>query len=134
MISHDRFFMDKLVDHLFVMTGKGEIKDFNGTYSEYKQSTRGSSNASPAVKPKVETPVEQAAPAVRKLSYNEKMEYAQIEKDLAKMEKRKKEIEALFMDGSLAGDKITELSQELGTIQKDIEEKEERWLELAEYM
>ena len=62
------------------------------------------------------------------------MEYAQIEKDLAKMEKRKKEIEALFMDGTLAGDKITELSQELGMIQKDIEVKEERWMELAELM
>jgi ATP-binding cassette subfamily F protein uup len=62
------------------------------------------------------------------------MEYAQIEQDLAKMEKRKKEIEALFMDSTLAGDKITELSQELGQIQKDIDEREERWLELAEYM
>ena len=136
VISHDRFFMDKLVDHLFVMTGAGNIKDFNGTYSEYKRSTRGNSNAT-STAPKanaVADPAVEAEPTVRKLSYNEKMEYAQIEKDLAKMEKRKKEIEALFMDGTLAGDKITELSQELGMIQKDIEVKEERWMELAELM
>lgn len=141
VISHDRFFMDKLVDHLFVMTGKGNIKDFNGTYSEFKQSQRGgssgsSSGSSTKSTPADTTPSASEAPeeAVRKLSYKEKMEYAQIEQDLAKMEKRKKEIEALFMDSTLAGDKITELSQELGQIQKDIDEREERWLELAEYM
>jgi ATP-binding cassette subfamily F protein uup len=141
VISHDRFFMDKLVDHLFVMTGKGNIKDFNGTYSEFKQSQRGgssgsSSGSSTKSTPADTTPSASSAPeeAVRKLSYKEKMEYAQIEQDLAKMEKRKKEIEALFMDSTLAGDKITELSQELGQIQKDIDEREERWLELAEYM
>ncbi len=141
VISHDRFFMDKLVDHLFVMTGEGNIKDFNGTYSEFKQSQRGgssgsSSGSSTKSTPADTTPSASEAPeeAVRKLSYKEKMEYAQIEQDLAKMEKRKKEIEALFMDSTLAGDKITELSQELGQIQKDIDEREERWLELAEYM
>lgn len=137
VISHDRFFMDKLVDHLFVMTGKGTIKDFNGTYSEFKHSQRGAGSTSSSKSSQADpTPSASEAPeeTVRKLSYKEKMEYAQIEKDLAKMEKRKKEIEALFMDSTLEGDKITELSQELGQIQKDIDEREERWLELAEYM
>ena len=132
VISHDRFFMDKLVDHLFIMQGGGKIKDYNGTYSEYKISLRGQTSTAKVDKKALSTPASDSP--VRKLSYAEKMEYQQIEKDLAVMEKRKKEIEALFMEGSLAGDQITELSQELGNIQKSIDEKEERWLELAEWM
>ena len=137
VISHDRFFMDKLVDHLFILKGGGEYKDFNGSYSEYKQSLRAESNskAKPTTKETEKTVAPTTAePEKRKLNYHEKKEYASLEDDIAKLEKRKKEIEALFMDTSLAGDKITELSQELGEIQKSIEEKEDRWLELAEFV
>lgn len=135
VISHDRFFMDKLVDHLFIMTGEGNIKDFNGTYSEYKASTRGqSTSTSSKTKEKTTAPVATEEVAIRKLSYNEKKEYENLESDIAKLEKRKKEIENLFMDTTLAGDKITELSQELGAIQNSISEKEDRWLELSEFM
>lgn len=131
VISHDRFFMDKLVDHLFILKGKGELKDFNGTYSEYKQSLKGqSSNKAKAIAEVVE-PEETEA---RKLNYHEKKEYASLEDNIAKLEKRKKEIENLFMDPSLDSAKITELSQELGTIQKSISEKEDRWLELSEFV
>ena len=137
VISHDRFFMDKLVDHLFIMTGKGAVKDFNGSYSEYKASTRGQSSKpkSPAPKP-VSQPTKEAQESepVRKLNYHEKKEYAGLEDEIAKLEKRKKEIENLFMDTTLAGDKITELSQELGTIQQSISDKEDRWLELSEFV
>lgn len=133
VISHDRFFMDKLVDHLFILKGKGEFKDFNGSYSEYKESLKGQANtkAKQEVKPQIE---ETSEPEKRKLNYHEKKEYASLEDEIAKLEKRKKEIEALFMDTSLAGEKITELSQELGTIQKSIGEKEDRWLELSEFV
>lgn len=133
VISHDRFFMDKLVDHLFILKGKGEFKDFNGSYSEYKESLREENNTKAKVeaKPKEEKTTE---PEKRKLNYHEKKEYASLEDEIAKLEKRKKEIEDLFMDTSLAGDKITELSQELGDIQKSIGEKEDRWLELSEYV
>ncbi len=133
VISHDRFFMDKLVDHLFILKGGGEYKDFNGSYSEYKQSLR-AQTSSKAKKPKVEeAPVEEQTEK-RKLNYHEKKEYSNLEDEIAKLEKRKKEIETLFMDTTISGDKITELSQELGTIQKSIEEKEDRWLELAEFI
>jgi len=135
VISHDRFFMDKLVDHLFIMTGKGKIKDFNGSYSEYKQSTRGQSTIAKAPKATEKTTVAATVDiTLRKLSYNEKKEYESLESDIEKLEKRKKEIELLFLDGSLSGDEISELSQELGTIQADISTKEDRWLELAEYI
>lgn len=143
VISHDRFFMDKLVQHLFIMTGEGGVKDFNGSYSEFKIAQRASNNAAPksptpssnpAPRPDpTATPTTQPEPQ-RKLSYNEKKEYSNLEDDIAKLEKRKKIIEDLFLDPSLASDKITELSQELGQIQKDISEKEDRWLELAEFV
>ena len=135
VISHDRFFMDKLVDHLFIMTGKGKIKDFNGSYSEYKQSTRGQSTIAKSPKATEKTTVAATVDiTLRKLSYNEKKEYESLESDIEKLEKRKKEIELLFLDGSLSGDEISELSQELGTVQADISTKEDRWLELAEYI
>lgn len=134
VISHDRFFMDKLVDHLFILKGGGEYKDFNGTYSEYKRSLHNSSSTKNKVATKEDNSEEEAAPEKRKLNYHEKKEYASLEDDIAKLEKRKKEIENLFMDPSLDSAKITELSQELGTIQKSISEKEDRWLELAEFV
>ncbi len=135
VISHDRFFMDKLVDHLFILKGGGEYKDFNGSYSEYKHSLRNeTSNKTKSVSKDFPETTTATEPEQRKLNYHEKKEYSNLEDEIAKLEKRKKEIENLFMDTSLAGDKITELSQELGTIQKSIEEKEDRWLELSEYV
>lgn len=136
VISHDRFFMDKLVDHLFILKGGGEYKDFNGSYSEYKIAARNEANNS-SNKAKEAPKQEEAAsaePEKRKLNYHEKKEYSGLEENIAKLEKRKKEIETLFLEGTLEGDKITELSQELGNIQKEIEEKEDRWLELSEFV
>lgn len=137
--SHDRYFMDKLVDHLFVLEGNGQVKDFNGTYSEYKLAKRETKYAATAEAakstPKSSSPVQETQESEkRKLSYNEKKELETIEKDIEKMEKRKKEIEALFMDSSMSGDQISELSKEMGEIEKSIEEKENRWLELSEFV
>jgi len=133
IISHDRYFMDKLVDHLFVLEGDGKVKDFNGSYSEYKNTRHLKSSSKEAAKPKVEaaqstTP---STPEKRKLSYNEKKEIENLEKDIEKMQKRKKEIEALFLS-NLSGDQISDLSKELGEIEKSVDEKEDRWLELSE--
>ena len=135
IISHDRFFMDKLVDHMFIFKGEGDIKDFNGTYSEWKRSqTNYSSNSSDS---SIQTPKdiveenEEESPE-RKLSYKEKMEIKSLEKDLENLEKRRKEIEALFIQGSLENGQINELSIELGTIKSQTDEKEFRWLELSE--
>ncbi len=134
VISHDRFFMDKLVDHLFILKGEGEYKDFNGSYSEYKIAERNSQkNSSTGIATTIEEKPSEST-EVRKLNYHEKKEFAGLEDEIAKLEKRKKEIEDLFMTGDLAGDKISELSQELGDIQKSIAQKEDRWLELSEFV
>ena len=115
--------------------GEGDIKDFNGTYSEWKHSqTNYSSNSSDS---SIQTPKdiveenEEESPE-RKLSYKEKMEIKSLEKDLENLEKRRKEIEALFIQGSLENAQINELSIELGTIKSQTDEKEFRWLELSE--
>ncbi|NNE13923.1 MAG: ABC-F family ATP-binding cassette domain-containing protein, partial [Saprospiraceae bacterium] len=129
--SHDRYFMDKMVDHLFVLEGNGELKDFNGTYSEYKKSKRANSNSITLSEPKpAPAPIQKEEK--RKLSYAEKKELENLEKDIEKMEKRKGVISNLFLDGDLSNDKITELSIEMGEIEKSIAEKEDRWLELSE--
>lgn len=133
IISHDRFFMDKLVDHLFILEGAGKWKDFNGSYSEYKrQNLRSDNNSTAPASPEKEK--EEKTEEVRKLNYHEKKELEAIEDDLKRLEKRKTEIENSFSDTTLSGDKISELSTELGTIQKSIEEKEDRWLELSQYI
>ena len=127
--------MDKLVDHSFILLGNGQIKDFNGKYSEFNsslfKSKESKADESSAQKQEIKDP---AVDTVRKLSYKEKMEMETIEKELKKMEARKKEIEELFQDPQLSGEKIQELSIELGDIDKTIESHEERWLELSEFM
>ncbi len=132
VISHDRFFMDKLVDHMIILEGEGRYKDHNGTYSEYKQAQRQKNKKTDAPTTEIAEPEE--VTEVRKLNYHEKKEYEQLENDISSLEKRKKEIEAAFVSGDLLGDKITELSQELGDIGKAISEKEDRWLELSEFI
>jgi len=133
IISHDRFFMDKLVDHMFIFKGGGEIQDYNGTYSQWKaQSKLERYQDAGAKSKKVKKEVAATPDAPRKLSYNEKKELETIEKDIAKMEKRKKEIEQQFLGGIESNDEITALSVELGDIKNTIDEKEMRWLELSE--
>ncbi len=135
VVSHDRYFMDKIVDHLFVFKGKGVIQDFPGNYTDYRIYE---SSKEPEVK--IETLTE---PKVKNswkkdnktaLSYNEQKEFNRIERDLKKLELRKKEIENLFAQGDLEGDKINEESQKLQKIIQDIEDNEMRWLELSEKM
>ncbi|MBT8232441.1 MAG: ABC transporter ATP-binding protein, partial [Bacteroidia bacterium] len=104
---------------------------FNGTYSEYKKSKRANSNSITLSEPKpAPAPIQKEEK--RKLSYAEKKELETLEKDIEKMEKRKGVIGNLFLDGDLSNDKITELSIEMGEIEKSITEKEDRWLELSE--
>ena len=134
VISHDRFFMDKIVDHLFVLQGQGKFKDFNGSYSDFKRAgykiSLGKTEAA------TETIPEAISDAVvsekRKLSYVEKKELEQLESDIDKLGKEKSEIETKFLDASISGDEISKLSQRLGEIDKLVSEKEDRWLELSE--
>ncbi len=138
VVSHDRYFMDKIVDHLFVFRGNGLIEDFPGNYSDYRSYE---TSREPA---KTKVVIESSAEPKTKnnwkkdtkvaLSYHEQKEYNRIERDLKKLELQKKEIELVFAQGTLEGDQINEESQKLQKIINDIEEKEMRWLELSEKM
>ncbi len=135
IVSHDRYFMDKLVDHIFVMKGNGQIKDFNGTYSEYKESVKAEQKEKGNTPSKIEKPKTTVTEEteVRKLSYFEKKEFNEIEGLIKKLEQEKEKIETQFSDTSITPEKITEMSIRLGEIRNEIEEKENRWLELSEF-
>ncbi|MDH7446905.1 ABC-F family ATP-binding cassette domain-containing protein [Aquimarina sp. 2201CG14-23] len=135
VVSHDRYFMDKIVDHLFVFRGNAVIEDFPGNYSDYRiyeNSREPEKTKTVDSEPKTKASWKKDNKAA--LSYNEQKEYSRIERDLKKLELQKKEIEVLFTSGSLEGDKINKESEKLKKIIDEIEEKEMRWLELSEKM
>ena len=133
IVSHDRYFMDKIVDHLFVFRGNGEVEDFPGNYSDffvYEQSTTKDSTKENNVQEK-ETPKNTWRQTAKGLSYNEQKEYAKLEKEIAKLEDKKREIESLFSEGMLSNDEIQQKSIELNDILTDLDQKTERWFELS---
>lgn len=141
VVSHDRYFMDKIVDHLLVFNGEGDIKDFPGNYSQYREWTKLSdkpeekakSSAVPASS--VSTGKSQRDPNAiqkRRMSYKEKQEYAQLEKEIAALEDEKKKIEEALCGGSADVEEITRLSIRLPKLNEELDEKEMRWLELSE--
>lgn len=133
VVSHDRYFMDKIVDHLFVFRGEGAIEDFPGNYSDfrsYEDSATPESNTDTEKKEK-KTWKKDSNSA---LSFNEQKEYNRIERDLKKLAEDKASLEAKFADGTITPDKVNEASQQLQEILDTIEEKEMRWMELMEKM
>ena len=137
IVSHDRYFMDNLVDHYFVFEGDGEIRDFNGTYLEYKeeaekQEAQKKTDAEKKPKKADVSGVSSKEGEVKKLSYNERKEYNQLEKEIEKLEKQKADIEEELATGSQDYEKLRELSEQFSEIKETLEEKELRWLELAE--
>ena len=141
VVSHDRYFMDKVVDHLLVFKGNGIIKDFPGNYTQYRmfaeqedKSNEKSSDKNGRNKGKTERTDEQSAePAKRKLTYKERLEMAQLEKDIAALEEKQKSIEEDLCSGKLSVDELTEKSKLLSTLKDEIDEKSMRWLELDEF-
>ncbi|MCB0841100.1 MAG: ABC-F family ATP-binding cassette domain-containing protein, partial [Bacteroidetes bacterium] len=139
VVTHDRFFMDRMVDHLFVFEGEGKIKDFPGSYSQYREWK--DEQEEPVEEKSEETEV-QAEPAKekpksnrkRKLSFNEKREFEQLEGEIDQMEGRKKEISDLLNGGTSDFEKLTELAQELETLNEELDAKSDRWLELMEIL
>ena len=140
VVSHDRYFMDKVVDHLLVFKGNGIIKDFPGNYTQYRmfaeqedKSNEKSSDKNGRNKGKTErTHEESEEPVKRKLTYKERLEMVQLEKDIAALEEKQKSIEEALCSGKLSVDELTEKSKLLSTLKDEIDEKSMRWLELDE--
>ena len=139
IVSHDRYFMDNLVEHYFVFEGDGVIKDFNGTYGEYKaQKAREEKEAeelkAASAKKVKKTTSSKPIPNTNgeKLSYNERKEYNKLETEIAKLEEQKSTLQAEMNSGITDYEKLQELSEQFGEVKNQIEEKEMRWLELAE--
>ena len=131
VVSHDRYFMDKIVDHLFVFKGNGEVEDFPGNYTDYRVYEE-------SVPPTDDTPKKEATKntwrkdGTKGLSFNEQKEYNRLEKEIAQLEEKKTAIEATFAEGSLSSNEIQEQSVALQETLIAIEEKTERWFELTE--
>jgi len=133
IVSHDRYFMDKVVDHLLVFKGGGEVQDFPGNYTQYRQWSQLSSQTEAKAAPaeKKEKPAYRNE-TKRKLSYKEKTEFEQLGKDIASLEAEQAEIEAQLSSGALSVDEITEKSKRLPILKDELDEKSMRWLELSE--
>jgi ABC transport system ATP-binding/permease protein len=135
IVSHDRYFMDRMVDHLFAFEGDGIIRDFPGNYSQYRQAL-----AAEAQQQKATTvaPVAAAAPKAstgqRKLSFKEKFEFEQLEKDIPALEAEKKQLEADMNAGGLDYEALQRAAARISDIIGLLDEKEMRWLELSELM
>jgi ATP-binding cassette subfamily F protein uup len=134
VVSHDRYFMDKIVDHLFVFRGEGEIEDFPGNYSDFRAYE---DSAEPKVLHSVSTEKtnwKEKQTASTGLNFNEQKEFNKLEREIKDLEYNKKQIEQEFADGKVADDKIEAKANELQKIIQSIEEKEERWFELSSKM
>ena len=135
IVSHDRYFMDRLVDHLFVFEGDGVIKDFPGNYSQYRIATEEKvmDDKVQATRHKKQESGNRQ-PEIRRLSYKEKREFDLLEKEIADLNKEKEMITQKFNEGSLPFDELQHLSQRIGEISTLLDGKEMRWLELSEMM
>ena len=138
VISHDRYFMDKVVDHLLVFQGNGVVRDFPGNYTQYREWS-----ALPENKP--ETAAAQNKPATdanagrnqqrekKRLSFKEKREFEQLDADIQRLETEKQQIVDALSGGEVSADRITELSKRLPQLEEELDEKSMRWLELSEF-
>lgn len=133
IVSHDRYFMDRLVDHLFAFEGNGMVRDFPGNYTQYRSEKEKRESQEIQVK-KETTPVQNKATAKNqnKLSYNEKREYEMLEKELPKLEEEKRRLEERLSEEGLPFDELNAISERISELIDMIDTKELRWLELSE--
>ena len=137
VISHDRYFTDKVVDHLLVFKGNGVIKDFPGNYTQYREWLSLQSNNDTSQKNDNAAKKEKTSyrhDERRKMTFKEKREYEQLEKDIDALEKEQKLIEEQLCSGTLTVAEITEKSQRLPSLKEELDEKSMRWLELSELL
>lgn len=134
IVSHDRYFMDRLVDHLFVFEGDGVIRDFPGNYSQYRDEVLSKSDSK---RPDTESKLKSSEAVVsesktRQLSYKEKREFEMLEKEIAELTDEKKMITEKLADGMIPFEELQKLSVRIGEVSNLLDEKELRWLELSE--
>ncbi len=135
IVSHDRYFMDKVVDHLLVFKGNGEVQDFPGNYTQYrewrslksKDEEKDNNTAQKAA-----TVREKRHSDKRRMTYKERQEYAKLEQEIAQLEAERKLLEEQLCSGTLSVDELTEKSKRLPVPKEELDEKEMRWLELSE--
>ena len=131
IVSHDRYFMDRLVDHLFVFEGDGIVRDFPGNYSQYRDTSTEPESKEAEITPLKEE-VASAHPAKRKLSYKEQREFELLEKDIPALEKERQEIYSKLGEGGLPYEQLQRLTDRISILTNEISQKELRWLELSE--
>ena len=147
IVSHDRYFMDKVVDHLLVFQGNGQVKDFPGNYTQFRESEkllektengkRKTENGGAEVKTENSSPSANGKPRLtekkRKLTFKERQEYEQLEKDIEALEQEKTAIEEALSSGTISVDEITAMSKRLPLLNDELDDKSMRWLELSEF-
>ena len=133
VVSHDRYFMDKVVAHLLVFKGQGDIRDFPGNYSDYRDwKLAKAEHEKEAAKPKEEKTQRVRLNDKRRMTFKERKEFEQLEKEIAALEEEKKQIEEALCSGTLSVDELTEKSKRLPLLNDELDEKTMRWLELSE--
>lgn len=133
VVSHDRYFMDKVVDHLLVFNGQGDIRDFPGNYSDYREWKEAEQKKlKQEEKPVAQKTVRVRQNEKRKLSFKERRDMEQLELDIAMLEEEKKQIEEALCSGTLTVEQLTEQSKRLPILNDELDEKTLRWLELSE--
>ena len=147
IVSHDRYFMDKVVDHLLVFQGNGQVKDFPGNYTQFRESEKllektengkqKTENGGAEVKTENSSPSASGKPRLtekkRRLTFKERQEYEQLEKDIEALEQEKTAIEDALSSGTISVDEITAMSKRLPLLNDELDEKSMRWLELSEF-
>ena len=136
IVSHDRYFMDRVVDHTLVFHGNGDIQDFPGSYSQYRdwKEQNGKAQATESTSVKEEKkPDGRNQNRTRRLTFKERQEFNQLEQDIATLEAEKQQIEAALCGGTTSVEEITQMSKRLPLLSEELEEKEMRWLELSEF-
>lgn len=136
IVSHDRYFMDRVVDHTLVFHGNGNIQDFPGSYSQYriwKEQNEKQQSTEKAPEREEKKPDGRNQNRARRLTFKERQEFNQLEQDIAHLEEEKKQIETALCGGTTSVDEITKMSKRLPLLTEELEEKEMRWLELSEF-
>ena len=134
VVSHDRYFMDKMVDHIFVMNGDGKINNIIGNYTAFREEEKQAKKEKQNKKVVAIAPRSENKKEKNKLNFKEKEEFKEIEKEIEKLEIQKNEITNQLANPSKTGEELNEMGKELSLIVHKLEEKTNRWFELSEFM